>query len=89
MVIYFFNNFNFRNSFAADPKSGEAREMSQHIQQKSIVFKLAIYASCLKNGSNSQTWASAGGSKTDIFPLEIATKKQQFLENLNSKINSD
>jgi len=28
-------------------------------------------------------WASAGGCKTGISPLEIGAKNQKFLENLN------
>jgi len=31
-----------------------------------------------------QKWASAGGCKTSILPLEIGAKNQTFLENMKS-----
>jgi len=33
-----------------------------------------------------QSWASAGGDKTGIPPLEMGTKKQKFLENVKSAV---
>jgi len=35
-------------------------------------------------GSPSQSWASAGGGKKSIFPLEIEIKDQKFVEILKS-----
>ena len=44
----------------------------------------AIQLDSFVNNLQSQTWASASVGKTGISPIEIGSKNQKFLENLDS-----